>query len=373
MSNVQRKSPRDRAHDGRVAPDKRKVKPASSAPARRRKTIVTPERALREQLTEYLQQLDPHIFAVNTLDGLTLTPFTEGLKNLNYLMTVADRRKRFALRAHPANTHGADKVAREYELLKSLQGMVAPRPIYLGKPAFINSSIMITQFIPGTHKNLAELKPHEIRLLAETMHLIHATTNPTFTAPNGRDQVVHGTYAAYFSSTIKATIRSRFQRVPESLISPAAPLIRAAYNEISRSLSDNTAAFAGHTFSLLHSDIGASNLIWHRGKLTVIDWEDAQYGDAADEVAYIFAVGNVGRQFEQTFLQSYAHDAAFGRRIPAYSLKNRLFDFAWSADRLHAAQSHPSPLLDMRVERYQTYYDVRLEALRQALEAAQRA
>ena len=105
----------------------------------------------------------------------------------------------------------------------------------------------------------------------------------------------------------------------------------------------------------------------------LIDWTESVYGDPADELSALFAINNVTPEFKEIFLENYLKkrsDSTLNNRISVYVLKNRIADLVWSIKQLEREKSgNQSALLQKEDGVYQGYYNVRLEALRNEMNA----
>lgn len=320
------------------------------------------------QLKQYLQSLEPALFGVTAISTVTLERLETGLHNVNYLVTLNNSLEhRFILRFHPNNDNGKDKAAAEASNMHLLEGMPIPKLLWTDKPDFLDSTIIIIEFIPGVHKDFNTLTVSEIKALAATLAEVHSKKSKLYSPSWSAAPTELGDYADYFKSVVKSTITTPLRKAPGDIYSDSAKIIHEAVVRLDVRLVD----FDNKEFSLLHTDIGSGNVLWNNSKPTFIDWEEVTFGDPADEVAYVFAINNLSKTHQSTFLKEYlAHcdDVTLGTRLPLYMLKNRLFDLVWSIGKLsQQASGIESELMSIPNNTYKKFYDERRDALERCL------
>ncbi len=320
----------------------------------------------QEQLKKYLESLDSGIFGVDRVSVISIKRLGGGLHNVNYLVELDGLPPRkLVVRFHPKNNPGEDKTAIEASNMRLLDGLRVPRIIFVGVPEFLGSTVMCMEFIEGTSADFRTLSDEKIRMLARATAEVHSIKRDMFSRAPSAPASEHGTYADYLSTMIKSTITDRLTKVRVEIYQDSQALIARGLEKCNDYLAREE--FTGSRFSLLHTDLGEGNVIWSSGEPTIIDWEEITFGDPADEVAYIFAINNLDTQWQSTFLDEYLramHDESLTRRIPAYILKNRLFDLRWSISKMAELQSGESPeMLHGSIEEYRGFYNVRRDAL----------
>jgi aminoglycoside phosphotransferase (APT) family kinase protein len=325
---------------------------------------------LEEQLKEYIGSINPERLGVAEIKGVRLQRLAGGLHNVNYLVEFDAVPNKFIARFHPGNLPGTDRTAEEVAHMQLVVQLPVPRIILADKPAFLSSTIMLQEFIAGSHKEFPSLTTIEVGALARVVARMHVITRDTYSPSLGASPDMHGTFADYLRSLTRTTIDVKLDVIDKHEYADSAEIVDAARAKLDTMIDCD--GMASSTFSLLHTDIGSGNVIWREdGSPIIIDWEELSFGDPADEVAYIFAINNVDDEWQSAFLEQYQHlktDQLLTTRLPAYILKNRLFDLAWAIGKLHNIRSGAhSGLLQGSLDLYQGYYDVRRDALQKIL------
>ena len=328
------------------------------------------EDQLEEQLKQYIGSINPERLGVAEIKEVRLQRLAGGLHNVNYLVEFGAVPKKFIARFHPGNLPGTDKTAEEVAHMQLVAQLPVPRVILADKPTFLNSTIMLQEFVAGSHKEFQSLTTKEVVALARAVARMHAITRDTYSPSLGAPPNTNGNFADYLRSLIRTTIDVKLDAIDKREYADSAEIVDAARAKLSTMIDCD--GMASSTFSLLHTDIGSGNVIWcEDGSPVIIDWEELSFGDPADEVAYIFAINNVDDEWQSVFLEQYQllrTDQLLTTRLPAYMLKNRLFDLAWAIGKMHSIQSGAhSGLLQGSLDLYHGYYDVRRDALQKIL------
>lgn len=169
---------------------------------------------------------------------------------------------------------------------------------------------------------------------------------------------------------IASTIDRRLDAADPAVWEKDKEVIPEARKKLEGLIAENRDAFSQSIFSMCHLDIIPQNVLWQDGKITFIDWGALSWGDHADEVAYIFAINNLGGDFQKKFLadyQKHVDDSTLKRRIKVYYLKHHIFDFAWSITMLDEEAKRKHGVMAKGEGLYQSFYDIRLKALKDCL------
>jgi hypothetical protein len=138
------------------------------------KNMKLDPQALNEKLIHYIQSIDPSVFGLAEIATVTVTPLSKGYQNVNFLFELDERQdKRFVIRFHPDNKNGNDKTAVEAQNMMLLKGIPIPDILHVGKPNFVDSSVIILQFVEGENINFNDLSAAQIKHLAEVMAETH--------------------------------------------------------------------------------------------------------------------------------------------------------------------------------------------------------
>ena len=317
-------------------------------------TPLTPLAKLQVELADYLKTVDPALIGTTKILSVSSLPLEGGQHNVTYLVRI-NGKQRFVARFHPKTVRadGNDPTADEFHKLAQTRGLHAPKAIALLKPDFLSSSLLLMEFIEGTHKDFSVLSDSEISNFARAVADIHTITREhTFSSNPDLPQDVSGSRLDYIRTIIDTTILARLRSANPSVYAKDRSWIERAQHVLAARIDQHKNAFSGATFSYLHNDIVILNVLWNKGQPTLIDWEVPSFGDPADEVAYIFAINNTSKRFQQVFFdtyEQYIHDATFAERIDIYMLKNRLCDVAWAISMLEEKRTDSNPLMQKKL------------------------
>ncbi len=284
------------------------------------------------------------------------TPLLGGFHHVNYKVAVSGKSKATFVVRIAATAHHAATLRNEYWYISQLGMGIAPEVVYSSdKTPF--GPVMISRFCAGSHKIVAALADEEIRRLAAKLRAVHGITSRYFSVGDTEKPKHAGTFRDCARLNVVASIDDTYRLAKN--ISHDERLVAAARNLLGEQLADPDQAWEGNSFSLCHGDIGEGNLLWTADDLWLIDWDGANFGDPANEIAYIFAINNTDVRWQQVFLETYLGGVAdmsdILRRLPTYLLRNRLFDTVWAIGKMHEATSGVS-LSKTAVEEYWGLY-----------------
>lgn len=114
-------------------------------------------------LQNYIEQLDPKILKLKSLQNASLKLLSGGHHNANYLLTFAHTPQKFVLRFYAKYEAGSDVIVNEYQRLKSLPTGFASEVFFLDKPPFLESSLLIMEFNEGMHVKYEEMSSDQIK------------------------------------------------------------------------------------------------------------------------------------------------------------------------------------------------------------------
>jgi aminoglycoside phosphotransferase len=310
---------------------------------------------------QYVATLPPSTFGLSkqSRPHITCTPLLGGLHHLNYKVTLADDGTDTSLVIRiAASDQFASTLKNEQWYIRQLGPDIAPDVIYFSdKTPF--GPLLISRFSPGRHVALKTLTDKEIGLLAAKLHGVHDIHSDTFSVGDAELPDHKGTLREYAQLNVSANIHT-----PHAIVESVdhdRQLIYKARSLLDKQLAHPGPAWDSTTFSLCHGDIGIGNLLWTTDDVRLIDWDGANFGDPANEIAYIFAINNLDAQWQQTFLRAYFKNEpneATLQRIPPYILRNRLFDTVWAIGKIYEA-IHGTSLIKTSLEECRTMYEER--------------
>jgi aminoglycoside phosphotransferase (APT) family kinase protein len=205
----------------------------------------------------------------------------------------------------------------------------------------VATNLLAHDYAPGQVALLAGVTDAQLMALAGALAAIHGrltdyyTIWPT-TAPR------HGTRTDCFRDRLASC--DHFQSFHAGLPAQLHERVHALYARIEHLPRDAT-SWMGRSFSQLHGDASAGNILWDGDDVWLLDWEYARCGDPAEELAYLLTEQHLP-ELRQQFLQA-AYLSAGGlpgvwERVPAYLPLVVLDSALWWADHLRARDSDPA-------------------------------
>ena len=186
--------------------------------------------SLEKKFNTYVRSLDPQVFETKRIDRVHISPLDGGHHNVTYLTKVND--KPFVMRFHPNQDHG-DHTAEEYKKLQQAGGQHAPKALFLGKPDFIDSSVLIMEYVEGEHKDFSTLSSEEIKKLANAVADIHGITREgIFAKTPDIPEDVEGTYYDYLQSHIDNNILNRLRDADPVIYAKDKPVVQEAEKKL---------------------------------------------------------------------------------------------------------------------------------------------
>ncbi len=234
-----------------------------------------------------------------------------------------------------------------------MRSIGAPLVPQILETSFTSDSPYFTMsYVPGVHKPYDTLTVAELKTLGAQVARLHAIRKRTFATGYLALADKPGTHYDYLSHNTKN------MNVMDTDYSQDL-LIKTALQTLQKMMSPKY--FWRKTFSMIHGDLNAHNILWRGRNISIIDWEGARYGDPADEIAYIKAINRLTDTQFENFLCGYlplAPDPDITNRLPTYELKNRIFDVMWAL----GSKQHANTVKEQSY--FQRAYDIRATDLR---------
>jgi len=309
----------------------------------------------------FVSQLPPGVFGLPEGARFTArcTPLLGGFHHLNYKIAIDGNSETAFVARLAATPHHAATLRNEHWYISQLRAGIAPEVVYSSDQTPFGP-LMISCFYVGSHKVVAELADDEIRCLAAKLRAVHGITLRQFSIGDAEKPSRTGTFRDYARLNVAVNIDDAYQRAKG--VEHDETLVASARSLLGELLAEPDPAWEGNVFSLCHGDIGDGNLLWTTGDVRLIDWDGANFGDPANEIAYIFAINNTDNHFQDVLLEAYLDGAAdkekILKRIPAYVLRNRLFDTVWAIGKMHEATAGGS-LIKTPIEECRAMYEER--------------
>lgn len=211
-----------------------------------------------------------------------------------------------------------------------------------GRPA------MCIAHVPGPDRALRE---PECEALGSRLSKLHSLA-PNALELDGNRAPAELDLTAVLLDRLERDVRSKLPRDADIL--PSATVSRV-WQAFARVVSVVAKAVATHHFAaregptLLHGDVGAPNIRWPRVDGPVLlDWEDARFGDPAEEIAYVFSENRLTPQQRAAFADGYGRTtlgdyAEVAARVPFWLPVTALGSAVWWLERHVAAASRGEP------------------------------
>ncbi len=219
------------------------------------------EKLLREKQFYFLSDK----FSVNYL--------SKGAYNTMYVISSGKENKKFVIRI---NTHqdefSGSGMESEFKVLSSLPEGIAPKPYVVDvSKKYFPYSYMIQSFVSGKHPTKFSLKL--LSQLAKKMSLIHSINL-------SKCGIFPGKFEKY---SLIRLLKPYFKRA-ETHISEIRNLMNSAKKYVEYHDKKNPLK----KFSLIHYDVHYKNLIYDGKEVYFLDWEFAESGDPAMDIAMLF-------------------------------------------------------------------------------------
>jgi thiamine kinase-like enzyme len=323
-----------------------------------------------ETIKAYVHSLPPVVFGLQAYKNLQCTRLAQGLHHLNFKLVISDGTKTCqAVLRLPATAENHRALIHEVWYLEKLKGDLAPNILFHAETSSLNMPILITEFVSGVHIAFSELTDSQVTMLAKKLAKVHSIKGSSYSPGGAVLPVTDGTYRDYAKLTVREGIDKPYARARKT-ISHDSKTVQQARSLLEQKLVANDEPWNQNEFSLCHGDIGVYNVLWTDHNLYLIDWDDARFGDPADDIAYIFAINKVSTHWQDVFLNTYIHAAKakdIRSRIETYLLKNYLFDVVWAIGKLLEEKEDRS-LIKLAQGEYQIKYEKRLAALKRYLD-----
>jgi len=326
-----------------------------------------------DDIISYVYSLDPELFTLKNINNIVCAKLDAGLHNLNFKLELSDGGNKYPVVLRIAdNNRRPDSLTNEKYYIDILKDTnICPRVLFYERNGINNKPVLVSEFIEGSHIKFKDLSTEQIKVLATKIASIHSNHKTSFSTGNAQLPSENGTLKDYAQKTIKDRIDYPY-KIYKVAVDHDKELINKACSMLQDLLrQDSEVSWSNNTFSLCHGDIGWGNVIWNNSSPYFIDWDDARFGDPADDLAYIFAINDLDEDFQKTFLQAYieeSNDKSVTPRLKAYILSNYLFDVTWSLGRLYKLSQGKS-LIKVSEEKYQEMYEKRLMNLKTYIES----
>lgn len=264
--------------------------------------------------------------------GWTLRPAVGGFNNSVFFALDVAGRPRLTVR-DVLNRTRLGVESRALELLTGTPGVPRLRGV-------VAEQLLVHDFVPGTPGALAEATDSQLGALATVLATIHAHQTTTYTIWPTTDPR-HGTRSDCY--------RDRLQSLDhfKSYHAGLPPQMHQCIHELLNRLGHpqcTVGSWSGRTFTQLHGDLSAGNILWDGDAVWLLDWEYARQGDPAEELAYLLTEQELSEERWPILADAYVASGglpAVWERVPAYLPLVTLDSALWWADYLLAHEQEP--------------------------------
>ncbi|MFX0115659.1 MAG: aminoglycoside phosphotransferase family protein [Candidatus Hodarchaeota archaeon] len=276
---------------------------------------------IERKLKGYLQKINPKILGFNQpLEIKNILRLASGESNLNYQVLVNKQTFLIRLSMTPSQPR---KLAKEFEILLLLKDLrIAPKPYhYENSSEEVGVEFSILEFLEGENLHgdnskifcSKDVKGGIIPELAKLVAILHSVNIPA--AMRNRLRGVNP-YAATFWGAYRKRIMYLMNKWEEYRISNE---LTSFLQETVEKARDVKIHFRSDLV-LGHGDIAPQNVLLHKGKLFLIDWEDARLLDPAQDLVILFDSFDLSLEQQKSFLEVYLNlrsDDSLQKRILA--------------------------------------------------------
>jgi Ser/Thr protein kinase RdoA (MazF antagonist) len=255
-----------------------------------------------------LRQLTPVALAHYDIPDAQLVFLSQG----DNLVFRVDAHDRFVLRIHISKRHSAAMLSSELLWLAALRQdtrLLVPTPVRTVQGTLVAEiadarvpetySCVLFDWLPGRHK-FTSIRPVDFYQIGSFMSHLHRQSEryvipPGFTRPRWDWEAVYGE-----SSSLWLKGASIFSAQDQALLRQVAARLRSKMDTLGE---------GSHVFGLIHSDLNLSNLLFAKGAVAAIDFEECAWGyylsDIAVTLYQIEQLGPHAQTLRTAFFEGY--------------------------------------------------------------------
>jgi len=248
---------------------------------------------MKSKIKNYLKNLNPKVLKLKEIKDIKLKKLGLGESNLNYLVII--NKKKFNFRIN-MDTKQPWKSKREYQALKLIENSkIAPKAFHFEKSKeYFGENFIILEYLEGEDLRKKKITNKLIINLAKTVTKLH---NVKITK-RMRKLRNEKNYKQFLIDELKKRLNYIKTKRKKYFLNPNIDKILSnKYNELKK--------LRFYSEVLGHGDICPQNVILHKNKLKLIDWEDLGTIDPALEIVRIFQDFELSEKQQQIFLKKY--------------------------------------------------------------------
>jgi len=241
------------------------------------------------KLKKYFEEINPLKFKSNE-KVKTITKLNRGESNINYLALT--NLNKYLIRFDITNKSSSD-FKQEFNILKKIEKLnIASKPLHIDtSKKYFNENFMILSYIKGT--SLDKLKKNQYSNKMNNLALVFAKLHNVDLKLNNK------LYS--FEKRVKQTnaniqkIKSQIDK--ESSLHDFFKIYKSNFKSLSKSYTPK--------LRFCHGDVCKPNILYHKKKFYLIDWESAGTYDPALELSYFFYELNCNTLQKTDFIKRY--------------------------------------------------------------------
>ncbi len=264
-------------------------------------------------------------------DGFEVTFLAKGSNNISYLLDNGDKKLVFRICVNEKHS-GSHGLRNEHIIQKLFEGGIAPKPfIWDGSKKKFPYKFRIETFVEGmkpkrlTEKTMLKLA----RILAE----LHSKKFAKCGKYPGKDRVF------LFGEIVKPYFKKarHYNELLDHFIDLGECHIEYYKNKL-KEFKD---------FTLIHLDLHIDNLVLENSELKLLDWEYAEIGDPAMDIAILFwysdmfGYAEIPERIKQKFMNEYVRltgNQKIRKRVRIYEALVVLYQLTWYVVQIRNAE-----------------------------------
>jgi len=227
-----------------------------------------------------IEKLDPKILGLTKIKINSFKKLGMGYSNLNYLVNISD--KLFNCRIN-LDKGSSGNLKNEFNNLKLIEKLGIS-----AKPYYLDNNFMLIDFIEGKifPRNNKKYPITDIKNLAKTLSILH---NSGLNSENvSKDQWIK--HFLYIIKIINENTGNKHKEFFKNLLKIIKLKIQAIKN---------------HPYCIIHGDLAPQNIINTVKEVKLIDLEDLQYSDPAEDIGQLIAQFGFNENFMKIFMDKY--------------------------------------------------------------------
>jgi thiamine kinase-like enzyme len=204
-----------------------------------------------------------------------------------------------------------------------------PRPVYSDEEIFVNGAV-IYEFVEGSKPDFSNI--NNLKQFARITSEIHKVEFEII--EDGYNQILK-LYKFLEQTTNK--IMAKYSHLMNPMIESA---FENALKEYNQKINEKSDAFTIGINAQLHGDLSDNFVIDNQNKIWLLDWENSEYGDIAEELLWFLFCNGIKQEDREKFFNEYQKWFIPARKIKFESISEfyysvtPVFNICWGIDQL---------------------------------------